>query len=94
MLEWLKKNSENHFQMIQVNAITAFVNIATDSIVDHVADSANQILEITVGSGDGDRLQEIIHSHLLSLCFFIVDEEINRVDRYWPPFYAPCFSTP
>eukprot|EP00795_Rhopilema_esculentum_P010771 gene10771-19563_t len=82
MLEWLKKNSENHFQMIQVNAITAFVNIATDSIVDHVADSANQILEMTVGSGDGDRLQEIIHSHLLSLCFFVVDEEINRVDRF------------
>ena len=82
ILKWLKGNSDEHFQLIQINAITSFVNLVTDSIVDHVSDAAIQILEMTVGSSDSDRLQEILHSHLLSLCFFIVDEEINRVDRY------------
>lgn len=81
ILKWLKNHAQEHFQLIQINAITAFVNLVTDSIVDHVSDSASQILEMTVGAGDGDRLQEILHSHLLSLCFYIVDEEINTMDR-------------
>ena len=84
ILKWLQSNSEEQFHMIQINAITAFVNLVTNSIVDHVSDAANQILEITIGSSDSERLQEILHSHLLSLCFFVVDEEINRVDRFAP----------
>ena len=84
ILKWLKSNSDEHFQLIQINAITAFVNLVTNSVIDYVSDAANQILEMTVGNSDGDRLQEILHSHLLSLCFFVVDEEINKVDRFVP----------
>ena len=95
ILKWLKSSSEKHFQLIQINVITAFVNLATNSIVDYVSDAANQILEMTVGSSDGERLQEILHSHLLSLCFFVVDEEINRVERFVISmlcFVFPCSS--
>ena len=92
ILKWLKSNSEKHFQLIQINVITAFVNLVTNSIVEYVSDTANQILEMTVGSSDGERFQEILHSHMLSLCFFVVDEEITRIERFvlWLLYF--CFS--
>ena len=82
VLKWLKNNADDHFQLIQINAITVFVNLVTDSIADHLLDTANEILKMTVGTSDSEKLQEILHSHVLSLCFFIVDEEVNRADKY------------
>ena len=86
ILEWLKEKSDEHFQLIIVDAITVLVNLITDSTVDHVSETANKILEMTMGGSDGGGgdggLQEILHSHLLSLCFFVIDEEINREERF------------
>lgn len=81
ILEWLKNKSDEHFQLIIVDAITVLVNLITDSTVDHVSETANKILEMTMGASDGG-LQEILHSHLLSLCFYVIDEEINRDGRF------------
>ena len=82
VVPWLKQHADEQFQLVQVNVITAFVNLISDSTVDHVSEVANHILDLAIGTNEGDKLQEILYSHLLSLCFVVVDEEVNMEDRF------------
>ncbi len=82
VLSCLKSRSEEQFQQIQVDVITTFIHIIADSTVDHVFETANRILESAIGSSDGDKIQEILHAHQLSLSFFVVYAEIDHEERF------------
>eukprot|EP00794_Sanderia_malayensis_P006454 gene6454-7186_t len=82
VLDWLKSRSSDQFQLIQVEVITVFINLITDVTVDHVSQTVTHVLETAIGDDEADKMQQILHSHLLSLCFFVVEEEIIHEDRF------------